>query len=76
MLNEERLDNGISLSFMNYPDLYFDMPVKIIENGAARMDTIPTNREVYSLSKDAVIQIDPNTQVFRNFGTSEACTSQ
>jgi aminopeptidase N len=76
VLNQERLDNGISLSFINYPDLHFDMPVKIIENGASRMDTIPTNREVYSLSRDAVIQIDPNTQVFRNFGTSEACTSE
>ena len=76
ILNQERLDNGIRLSFVNYPDLHFDMPVKIIENGASRMDTIPTNREVYSLSRDAVIQIDPNTQVFRNFGTSEACTTE
>lgn len=75
VLKEERLDNGIRLSFENYPDLHFRMPVAIIEDGRGRMVSIPTDGSHYPVSGTAVVQVDPNTQVFRNFGTSKPCAS-
>lgn len=75
VLKEERLDSGIRISFENYPDLLFDMPVEIVEGGRSRMVTIPTDGSFYSIAADASLVIDPDTKVFRNFGTSEACTS-
>ncbi|NKB34334.1 MAG: hypothetical protein GKR91_14680 [Pseudomonadales bacterium] len=75
LLIEERLDAGIRLSFENYPELLINMPVEITENGEDRMISIPTNGELHPLPPGAMIQIDPNTQVFRDFGTLEACTT-
>ena len=75
VLKEERLDSGIRISFENYPDLLFDMPVEIVEGGRSRMVTIPTDGSFYPIAADASLVIDPDTKVFRNFGTSEACTS-
>lgn len=76
VLVEDRRANGVRLSFSNYPELHFDVPVNITENGNSRMVTIPTDGSQFSISTEAVIQIDPDTQVFRNFGTTEACSTQ
>jgi len=74
VLIEDRQANGIRLSFENYPNLRFDIPVEISENGLSRMVTIPSDGSLYSVSRNASLRIDPNTQVFRNFGTTEGCS--
>jgi aminopeptidase N len=76
VLSEERLNTGLRLSFDNYPSLNFAMPVKITEANESRMVSIPTDGSLFPLEEKAIVQIDPDTQVFRDFGTLEACTSE
>ena len=73
VLTEERVEGGIRLSWENYPELRFDLPVQVTERDVSRFEYITTDGRLHPLPAGARVRIDPENRVFRDFGYREWC---
>lgn len=77
-LKIDRNDDELHLSFLDLPDLVFDIPVVLTEGGGSNKSSSTTilvrsDGSSHSIPNNARIQIDPEVNVFREFGTAARC---
>ncbi len=75
VLVQDRNDEGVSLSWSGFEEVVMDIPIQITREGRSTMAVVPSNGERFPLPDDAILQIDPRVTILRDFGTSEACSS-
>lgn len=75
VLETERSDAGVSFSWQGHPDANIPIPILVIEEGVSSEYSVPSNGELFPLSSEAQLQVDPRVRVFRDFGTTEACSA-
>lgn len=75
VLETERSDDGVRFSWQGHPEANIPIPILVTEAGVSREYSVPSNGELFPLSSEAQLQVDPRVRVFRDFGTTEACSS-
>jgi len=73
-LEIERGTDNVTLSFINSPDLVLDIPVLINHQGNSTLVSVRSDGTAHAIPPTARLQIDPQVQVFREFGTAERCS--
>lgn len=73
VLKQERTEAGIQFNWQNNSAIKLDIPIIISYNGSSTSHDVAANGELFPVPFAAVIQVDPQTQILRNFGTTEPC---
>lgn len=73
VLTQDRNDEGVSFSWPGHEAAVFDIPIRVTANGRSSEHTVPSNGTRFPLPADAILQVDPGNNIFRDFGTTEAC---
>jgi aminopeptidase N len=74
VLNIERVDEGLKLTWENVNSGKFPMSVPVMINDNLRRIEMPEGRGLVKLGKDDTYQVDPHMSVLRDFGTSPRCS--
>lgn len=75
VLETRRSDAGVSFSWQGHPDANIPIPILVTEAGVRSEYSVPSNGELFPLTSEAELQVDPRVRVFRDFGTTQACSS-
>lgn len=75
-LDVDRNHNGLRLRFADNPDLILEIPIKITQGESVTYQSVASNNSLFALPADARIQIDPEVNIFREFGTAQRCAKE
>lgn len=76
VLREERTDSGVRYSWPENPSFKLDIPILVTHNVSSSRHTVKADGKLFPLPSDAIVQVDPQLTLFRNFGTTKACNKE
>ena len=74
LLIQDRNEEGVSFTWSEQQLGSLKIPIQVTHGGISRIHEVPTNGDRYALPADAIVQVDPQLKIFRDFATTEACT--
>ena len=74
-LDIERSATGVELNWENYPGFQLEVPVQIVDDGEVGEVVLAADGQVHPLSEDAIVHVDPDNKLFRDFGSRHWCES-
>lgn len=75
ILNVDRDAIGVSFTWSDERASAFNIPIIVTDGGVTSAYSVASNGERFPLAPNAQLQIDPRTSIFRDFGTTEACSA-
>ncbi len=74
VLKQERDDNGVKFSWPDNPAVELSVPILVTHEGVSTSFNVPANGELFPIPSGALLQVDPQVKIFRDFGTTEPCS--